>query len=247
MDLPRFALKSLAAASSQAAGAMTRAAGALTKAALRECADQPCTEAPDESAADTDTCEQGGADTSAHEQRATDVSAYEQGGAPPVKPPATEKPPTQVPVQAQAISQMPSTMDLPLGMVLPVCPDNQRYSFTRPSSGYSSLRDGRLFAWDISNGYKTLLEMEFRSYHLSPLEKQVARCILSNDTNHAIGEKLLMSESTVKYHVRNIYRKTASNGRSSFAHMIYDGIESSTHSWRSRRDLELEMETLQIS
>lgn len=129
----------------------------------------------------------------------------------------------------------------------PYSPEH-RFVFTRPSPacGQRYAAMGRLWAQDIVSGYKTLMEIEFRSYHLSTLEKKVARCILKNDSNHAIGEKLLLSESTVKYHVRNIYKKARCRNRNSFAHLIHDGVENSDHSWKSRRELERDMEYLQI-
>lgn len=242
MDIPRFALRSLAAASSATAAAAAKVATSLAKAI-----------APKDSETQIPMAPQGAQPGSS--AAAPSPSPSERKGSFPTIPTpqaassANTARPSNAAFSMYGQNQYAITdiaQDLPLGMVLPACPDNQRYSFTRPSSRYSSPCDGRLFAWDIANGYKTLMEMEFRSYHLSPLEKQVARCMLENDSNQAIGKKLLISESTVKYHVRNIYRKTASSGRSTFTHMIHEGMENSTHSWRSRRDLELEMESLQI-
>lgn len=240
MDLPRYALRSLASASALAASVMSKAATSMSKAAASAheteesaprikpnsltpvIADELSPLAKAQQPAECMKTRRANLDRECARSAHASNERLDDG----------------LEVEAKASCQPEST---PTGLA-----SIQRFSFTRPSSRYLMPCDGRLFAQDVSNGYKTLLEMELRSYHLSPMEKRVAKQLLVNRSNQDIGRELLVSESTVKYHVRNIYKKTQSKGRSGFTSMMHNGIERSTHSWGSRRDLELEMESLHL-
>ena len=50
-------------------------------------------------------------------------------------------------------------------------------------------------------------------YELSPREREIFRLILSEKTNGEIADKLFISENTVKFHVRNILKKTGCKNR----------------------------------
>lgn len=139
-----------------------------------------------------------------------------------------------------------SPFGFPEGMVLPFCPDNQRYVFTRPSSEYNRIADGRLYAIDVVDALKVLVERELRKYDLSPTERAVAKGVLAGATNKMIGNRLYISESMVKYHVRKILAKTGCEKRSNFAYLIISNLIRSCYSWRSRRDLECDMKEFQI-
>lgn len=61
---------------------------------------------------------------------------------------------------------------------------------------------------------QTDLFAEFlKEYDISQRESEVFRQLLNGLTNSEIAEKLFISESTVKFHVRNILKKTASGNR----------------------------------
>ena len=52
------------------------------------------------------------------------------------------------------------------------------------------------------------------SYELSARESEVLRLVLAEKTNAEIAEALFVSESTVKFHIHNILKKTGSRNRS---------------------------------
>ncbi len=51
------------------------------------------------------------------------------------------------------------------------------------------------------------------SYNLSPREREVLRLILNERTNAEIAAELFVSESTAKFHVRNLLKKTSCKNR----------------------------------
>ena len=58
-----------------------------------------------------------------------------------------------------------------------------------------------------------LLEAFGNRYELSPREKEVFRHIMEGGSNAEIAGKLYISENTVKFHVKNILKKTACSNR----------------------------------
>ena len=50
-------------------------------------------------------------------------------------------------------------------------------------------------------------------YDLSSREREVLRCVLTESTNAEIASALFISESTVKFHVRNLLKKTGTTNR----------------------------------
>jgi DNA-binding NarL/FixJ family response regulator len=55
------------------------------------------------------------------------------------------------------------------------------------------------------------------STRLTPREKQVLSRVASGANNSAVAAQLWLSEATVKFHLRNIYRKLEANGRTEAA------------------------------
>ena len=52
-----------------------------------------------------------------------------------------------------------------------------------------------------------------QKYELSLRENEVLNLIIEGDSNGEISEKLFISENTVKFHVRNILKKTRCSNR----------------------------------
>ena len=117
-----------------------------------------------------------------------------------------------------------------------------RYSASR----YRYAHRGILSASDVMKCWRILIEMEFRNYHLSLQEKQVALNMIYSDSNQNIGDKLFMSLSKVKYHVRSIFKKTECDNRGMFVRLILAGVENSDHSWKDRVDLKRDIERFGI-
>ena len=114
-------------------------------------------------------------------------------------------------------------------------------------SGPNGASNAPLPASDAIRCCKVLVELELRRYHLSKVEKSVARRILASDSNEAISERLFISESMVKYHARNIYKKADCDNRSMFFKTIMAGIESSDRSWEGPVDLARDMERYHVT
>ena len=62
-------------------------------------------------------------------------------------------------------------------------------------------------------------------YELSQRETELMRLILGSNTNKEIAEHLFISENTVKFHVRNLLRKTDCKNRSELL-SLYDSFRS---------------------
>lgn len=62
---------------------------------------------------------------------------------------------------------------------------------------------------------ETLLVEFEQLYHFSPRETEVFRLIIEGSTNTEIAEYLFISENTVKFHMKNILKKTACPNRTS--------------------------------
>jgi len=73
--------------------------------------------------------------------------------------------------------------------------------------------------WTLSSGFKkkgsTLGKVEAIKVAeiLTPRELEIVRMVASGLRNRAIGERLFISEGTVKIHLHNIFRKLAVSGR----------------------------------
>lgn len=57
---------------------------------------------------------------------------------------------------------------------------------------------------------------------LTPREKQVLSRVASGASNATVAAQLWLSESTVKFHLRNIYRKLDANGRTEACRLAYE-------------------------
>jgi DNA-binding NarL/FixJ family response regulator len=49
--------------------------------------------------------------------------------------------------------------------------------------------------------------------HLTPREIDIMRCVVQGLRNKEVGEKLYISEGTVKIHLHNVYEKLGITGR----------------------------------
>ena len=58
-----------------------------------------------------------------------------------------------------------------------------------------------------------LLEELITKYEISPREAEVFKLLLTGSTNGEIAKQLYISENTVKFHVRNILKKTGCTNR----------------------------------
>ena len=57
---------------------------------------------------------------------------------------------------------------------------------------------------------------------LTPREKQVLSRVASGASNATVAVQLWLSEPTVKFHLRNIYRKLGANGRTEACRLAYE-------------------------
>ncbi len=92
-------------------------------------------------------------------------------------------------------------------------------------------------ASDIVTGLHLLRNEEFRKYHLSKREKQVASYILDGSSNINIAKAMFMSLSTVKWDTHCIYAKMGVMCRNEFYAAIRNGIDHSRHKWRNAAQL----------
>lgn len=58
-------------------------------------------------------------------------------------------------------------------------------------------------------------------YELSPREKEILALLLEKETNPSIAEKLFVTESTVKFHIRNILHKTHCKNRKELSSLFH--------------------------
>jgi DNA-binding NarL/FixJ family response regulator len=58
--------------------------------------------------------------------------------------------------------------------------------------------------------------------HLTPREEEVLAHIVAGDSNRTVAAKLWLSEPTVKFHLRNIYRKLGAKGRTDASRLARD-------------------------
>jgi DNA-binding NarL/FixJ family response regulator len=57
---------------------------------------------------------------------------------------------------------------------------------------------------------------------LTPREEQVLSCVASGASNGTVAAQLWLSEPTVKFHLRNIYRKLDATGRTQASRRAYE-------------------------
>lgn len=62
---------------------------------------------------------------------------------------------------------------------------------------------------------ENLLEEFEKLYQFSPREIEVFQLVLEGHSNSEIAECLFISENTVKFHIRNLLRKTACTNKAS--------------------------------
>ncbi len=58
-------------------------------------------------------------------------------------------------------------------------------------------------------------------YHFSKKETEIIRCLEKGLSNKSISEKCNISENTVKYHLKNIFKKLGVHSRFQAIHRIY--------------------------
>ena len=59
-------------------------------------------------------------------------------------------------------------------------------------------------------------------YGISDREKDVLRCVFDGSTNQEIAGTLFISENTVKFHIKNILKKTENSNRAELKKTWYD-------------------------
>jgi DNA-binding CsgD family transcriptional regulator len=61
-----------------------------------------------------------------------------------------------------------------------------------------------------------------RGYRLTAREREICACIVNGCSARQTGEKLFISEGTVKNHTKSVYRKIGIKGRMELMHLIWD-------------------------
>ena len=64
---------------------------------------------------------------------------------------------------------------------------------------------------------------------LTPQEAQIARLARDGLSNADIGARLFLSQSTIAYHLRNVFSKVNIASRHELAHVLPDGVDSDRH------------------
>jgi two-component system nitrate/nitrite response regulator NarL len=62
-------------------------------------------------------------------------------------------------------------------------------------------------------------------YYLSPRELEILRCLIAGLSNKAIARRLVISEATVKAHLRTVLRKTRVSNRTQAAVWALDNVD----------------------
>ncbi|WP_165172264.1 helix-turn-helix transcriptional regulator [Adlercreutzia sp. ZJ242] len=76
----------------------------------------------------------------------------------------------------------------------------------------------------IAQSVRHLLDLELDRYALTPQELVVAEHILRDETYAAIGRSLYLTESTVKFHARNIFAKAHVKSKREFVALIENNM-----------------------
>ncbi|WP_165056117.1 MULTISPECIES: helix-turn-helix transcriptional regulator [unclassified Adlercreutzia] len=76
----------------------------------------------------------------------------------------------------------------------------------------------------IAQSVRHLLDLELGRYALTPQELVVAEHILRDETYAAIGRSLYLTESTVKFHARNIFAKAHVKSKREFIALIENNM-----------------------
>lgn len=76
----------------------------------------------------------------------------------------------------------------------------------------------------IAQSVHHLLEIELARYELTPQERIVAEHILRDETYAAIGRQLYLTESTVKFHARNVFAKAGVSSKREFIALVEDNM-----------------------
>jgi DNA-binding CsgD family transcriptional regulator len=71
----------------------------------------------------------------------------------------------------------------------------------------------------------TVVDMRFPREVFSIRENQIIDLLAESLTNREIGQKLFVSENTIKAHIKNMYKKTGTNKRNHFLHMVMEESE----------------------
>lgn len=103
---------------------------------------------------------------------------------------------------------------------------------------------GPLTSTDIAIGFYIIREWEFTKYEFNGREREIARMMMDGMSNKQIAVKVCLGESSVKYHISSIFRKTSLKNRKDFGTLIKRGMQRSTRQWASRREMNKELELL---
>lgn len=83
----------------------------------------------------------------------------------------------------------------------------------------------RLHATNVVKELMSLRDCAFAEYRLNQRERQIANRLLDGETNALIAQHLFLSLSCVKYHTRNVYKKTGCANKTAFCETIHKGID----------------------
>lgn len=103
---------------------------------------------------------------------------------------------------------------------------------------------GTLTSMDIATGFYIIREWEFTKYKFNEREREIAGMLMDGLSNKQIAKKACLGESSVKYHISSIFRKTSLKNRNDFGSLIKRGMQKSTRQWSSRSEMNKELELL---
>jgi len=71
----------------------------------------------------------------------------------------------------------------------------------------------------------SLLEQSFLAYNLTSREQEIATLLLHDSSSREIIEKLCITQNTLKYHIKNLLRKTETNNRQELRDKLFPPLE----------------------
>ena len=83
-----------------------------------------------------------------------------------------------------------------------------------------------LSAHDVIEGLMTLRNREFMRFRLNRLERKIANGLLDGETSLRIAQDLFLSVASVKYHIRNIYKKAGCENKAEFCRIMRSGMDA---------------------
>lgn len=88
----------------------------------------------------------------------------------------------------------------------------------------------------VARHFARLLDAELDRYGLTPQELAVAERIARNDTYAAIAQRMYLTESTIKFHARNIFAKAGVSSKREFLLMVERNVdEAAPHAGQPRK------------